>query len=171
MTVRLASRRRCRADEGFTLIEILITIVLMGTVVVTVLAAVQANLVASARSRSAARVESAIVNVADRINSHWYRHPLWAGLTVGSLLLLIAPWLVGPGVGDLTEVEPILKGMVPLAAAGLVVVVLGWKPLRALFESRPVQFSGTISFSLYLVHVPILIFSTYLFADQPFPPA
>ncbi|MEQ9162790.1 MAG: prepilin-type N-terminal cleavage/methylation domain-containing protein [Ilumatobacter fluminis] len=68
MTVRLASRRRCRADEGFTLIEILITIVLMGTVVVTVLAAVQANLVASARSRSAARVESAIVNVADRIN-------------------------------------------------------------------------------------------------------
>ncbi|MCB0965886.1 MAG: prepilin-type N-terminal cleavage/methylation domain-containing protein [Ilumatobacter sp.] len=57
-----------RADRGFTLIEILITIVLLGTVVVTVLAAVQANLIASSRSRSAARVESAIVNVADRIN-------------------------------------------------------------------------------------------------------
>jgi peptidoglycan/LPS O-acetylase OafA/YrhL len=109
----------------------------------------------------------AVRNVADRINTHWYRHPLWAGLTIGSLLLLIAPWLVGPNVGDITELDPILKGMVPLAAAGLVVVVLGWKPLRALFESRPVQFSGTISFSLYLVHVPILIFSTYLFAGQP----
>ncbi|SEB00861.1 acyltransferase family protein [Leifsonia sp. 21MFCrub1.1] len=109
----------------------------------------------------------AVRNLADRINSHWYRHPTWAALTIASLLLLIAPWLVGPNVGDLTEVEPILKGMVPLAAAGLVVVVLGWKPLHALFETRPVQFSGTISFSLYLVHVPILIFSTYLFADQP----
>jgi len=56
---------------------------------------------------------------------------------------------------------------VPLAAAGLVVAALGWKPLRAVLDTRPVQFTGTISFSLYLVHVPILIFSTYLFADEP----
>ncbi|MBW8871389.1 MAG: acyltransferase, partial [Leifsonia sp.] len=48
-----------------------------------------------------------------------------------------------------------------------VVSALGWKPLRAVLETRPIQFSGTISFSLYLVHVPILIFSTYLFADRP----
>ena len=114
----------------------------------------------------AVRLE-AVRNVADRINTHWYRHPLWAGLTVASLLLLIAPWLVGPNVGEIPELEPVLKGLVPLAAAGLVVAALGWKPLRAVLDTRPVQFTGTISFSLYLVHVPILIFSTYLFADQP----
>lgn len=109
----------------------------------------------------------AVRNVADRINARWYRHPLWAGLTVGSALLLIAPWLFGPGIADLPELHNALKGLVPLAAAGLVVAVLGWKPFRAIFESRPFQFAGTISFSLYLVHVPILIFSTYLFADEP----
>lgn len=114
----------------------------------------------------AVRLE-AVRNVADRINTHWYRHPLWAALTVASLLLLIAPWLVGPNVGEIPELEPVLKGLVPLAAAGLVVAALGWKPLRAVLDTRPVQFTGTISFSLYLVHVPILIFSTYLFADEP----
>jgi peptidoglycan/LPS O-acetylase OafA/YrhL len=105
-------------------------------------------------------------NVADRINTHWYRHPLWAGLTIGSAMLLIAPWLVGPGVAVLPDLVSALKGLVPLAAAGLIVAALGWRPLRFLFESRPLQFSGRISFSLYLVHVPILIFSTYLFAGQ-----
>ncbi len=105
-------------------------------------------------------------NAADRINRRWFRHPLWALLTVGSALLLIAPWLVGPEVGQIPELDPVLKGVVPIAAAGLVVAVLGWTPLRALFESRPLQFLGAISFSLYLVHVPIIIFSTYLFAGQ-----
>jgi peptidoglycan/LPS O-acetylase OafA/YrhL len=108
----------------------------------------------------------AVRNVADRINTHWYRHPLWAGLTIGSAMLLIAPWLVGPGVAVLPDLVSALKGLVPLAAAGLIVAALGWRPLRFLFESRPLQFSGRISFSLYLVHVPILIFSTYLFAGQ-----
>jgi peptidoglycan/LPS O-acetylase OafA/YrhL len=105
-------------------------------------------------------------NAAARINTRWFRHPLWAGLTVGSALLLIAPWLVGPGVGEIPELDPVLKGLVPLAAAGLVVAALGWKPLRIVFESRPLQFLGAISFSLYLVHVPIILFSTYLFAGQ-----
>jgi peptidoglycan/LPS O-acetylase OafA/YrhL len=65
-------------------------------------------------------------NAAARINTRWFRHPLWAGLTVGSALLLIAPWLVGPGVGEIPELDPVLKGLVPLAAAGLVVAALGW---------------------------------------------
>lgn len=105
-------------------------------------------------------------NTADRINRRWFRHPLWALLTVGSALLLIAPWLVGPSVGRIPELDSVLKGLVPLAAAGLVVAALGWTPLRTVFESRPLQFLGAISFSLYLVHVPIIIFSTYLFAGQ-----
>lgn len=114
----------------------------------------------------AVRLE-AVRNVAERINTHWYRHPLWAGLTIGSLLLLIGPWLIGPEVAHMRDLDEVLKSTVPLAAAGLVVAALGWRPLRAVLETRPVQFSGAISFSLYLVHVPILIFSTYLFAGKP----
>jgi len=103
---------------------------------------------------------------AERMNARRIRHLAWAGMTIGSGALMIAPWLFGPGVADLPEFVAVLKGLMPLAAAGLVVAAIGWKPLRALFESRPLQFAGTISFSLYLVHVPILIFSTYLFAGQ-----
>lgn len=54
--------------DGFTFVEVLVTIVLMGTMVLAVLTAVQANIVASSTSRSASRTESVIVNLADRIN-------------------------------------------------------------------------------------------------------
>jgi peptidoglycan/LPS O-acetylase OafA/YrhL len=114
----------------------------------------------------AVRLE-AVRNVAERINARWYRHLVWGAVALGSAMLLIAPWLVGPGIADMVELHAALKGLVPLAAGGLVLSALGWRPLRAVLETRPVQFSGTISFSLYLVHVPILIFSTYLFAGQP----
>ena len=63
-----SNRARSKSDSGFTLIELLITIVLISTTVLSVLGAVQTNIIASARSRSAARVESVVVNVADRIN-------------------------------------------------------------------------------------------------------
>ncbi|AGW40695.1 acetyltransferase [Leifsonia xyli subsp. cynodontis DSM 46306] len=108
----------------------------------------------------------AVRTVADRINARWFRQPLWALFTVASLLLLIAPWLFGPGVADRPELGSVLRGLAPLAAAGLVVAALGWRPLAALLESRPSQFAGRISFSLYLVHVPIVIFSVYLFPGQ-----
>ena len=57
-----------RRDAGVTFVELLVTIVLLGTIVLTVLAAVRANTIASSVSRSAARAESAVVNIADRIN-------------------------------------------------------------------------------------------------------
>jgi prepilin-type N-terminal cleavage/methylation domain-containing protein len=60
---------RPRADDrGFTLIEIVITITLMAIVVVAVLTAVSTSISASATGRSAAQVETAIVNAADRVN-------------------------------------------------------------------------------------------------------
>jgi peptidoglycan/LPS O-acetylase OafA/YrhL len=114
----------------------------------------------------AVRLE-AVRNVAERINARWYRHLLWGAVALGSAMVIIAPWLVGPGIADMKELHYALKGLVPLAAGGLVLSALGWSPLRRVLETRPVQFSGTISFSLYLVHVPILIFSTYLFAGRP----
>lgn len=57
-----------RRDGGFTLVEAVITIALLSIVVVPVLGAVMASIQASARSRSAAQVETIIVNAADRVN-------------------------------------------------------------------------------------------------------
>lgn len=54
-------------DSGVTLIEILITIVLLGTIVVTILAATQTSIRTSRTSREAARVESALLTAAERV--------------------------------------------------------------------------------------------------------
>jgi len=55
-------------DSGFSIVEIVIAIVLMGTVVIAVLNAVTMSVKASSVSRSAAQVETAVVNAADRVN-------------------------------------------------------------------------------------------------------
>jgi type II secretory pathway pseudopilin PulG len=55
-------------DAGFTLVEIVITVALMAVVVIAVLTAVSTSITASATGRSAAQVETAIVNAADRVN-------------------------------------------------------------------------------------------------------
>ncbi|MGA7757572.1 MAG: prepilin-type N-terminal cleavage/methylation domain-containing protein [Ilumatobacteraceae bacterium] len=55
-------------DGGFSLVEVVIAIVLMGTVVVAILNAVSTSVKASSVSRSAAQVETAVVNAADRVN-------------------------------------------------------------------------------------------------------
>lgn len=55
-------------DAGFSIIEIVIAIVLMGMVVVAILNAVSMSVKASSVSRSAAQVETAVVNAADRVN-------------------------------------------------------------------------------------------------------
>ena len=61
--------RRSRArDGGFSIVEIVVSIVLMGTVVVAILSAVGTSIKASSTSRSSAQVETAIVNAADRVN-------------------------------------------------------------------------------------------------------
>lgn len=61
-------RHGVRSDDGFTLVEVVITVVLLGTVIVAIMSSVIASITASSTSRSAARVETAIVNAADRIN-------------------------------------------------------------------------------------------------------
>ncbi len=60
--------RRGDPDSGFSMVEIVIAVVLMGTVVVAILNAVTTSVRASSVSRSAAQVETAVVNASDRVN-------------------------------------------------------------------------------------------------------
>lgn len=62
------TRRSSRRDRGFSIVEVVISIVLLGTLVVASLNTVRTSVKASSVSRSAARVETAIVNAADRVN-------------------------------------------------------------------------------------------------------
>ena len=66
--------------------------------------------------------------------------------------------LVAPGTpGNLA-----LYALAGLGAAGLVVATLGWRTLASLLESPVAQWLGRTSFSLYLMHVPVL--TTLVFA-------
>jgi prepilin-type N-terminal cleavage/methylation domain-containing protein len=65
---RAATRRPAsRRDGGFTFVELMVTIVLMGTIVVALLAATQALIMSSRTNREAAAVESALLAVAEQI--------------------------------------------------------------------------------------------------------
>ena len=65
---RAATRRPVSSrDGGFSFVELLVTIVLMGTVVVALLAATRALVVSSRTNREAAAVESALLAVAEQI--------------------------------------------------------------------------------------------------------
>jgi prepilin-type N-terminal cleavage/methylation domain-containing protein len=59
---------RRRRSRGFSLIEVVVTITLMAVVIVPILVAVATSVKASSQTRSAAQVETALVNAADRIN-------------------------------------------------------------------------------------------------------
>lgn len=55
-------------DRGFSFVEVVVTIVLMGLVVLPILAAVRGSIRASTVSRDAAEVETVLVNAVDRVN-------------------------------------------------------------------------------------------------------
>ncbi len=66
---RAAKRRPARHhDVGFTFVEVVVTIVLVGVVVLPILATVRTSISAAAVSRAAAEVETVLVNAVDEVN-------------------------------------------------------------------------------------------------------
>lgn len=57
-----------RRDGGYSLVEVLIALVLMGIAMVPILLAGVVSVKASAQSRSSAKVETVLANAADRVN-------------------------------------------------------------------------------------------------------
>ena len=74
MRQRIRRRRAVRAagdgstDQGVTLVEVVISIALMGIIVVPLLLAVSSSIRSSRVSESAAEVETLLVNAVDRVN-------------------------------------------------------------------------------------------------------
>lgn len=83
-------------------------------------------------------------------------------LVVG-VLALIAYWLIRPFADSHTFIAAGLRSVSMLGAVLIVVVAAMWGPIIRLLSTRIVQWLGRISFSLYLVHVPILMtFNAFL---------
>jgi peptidoglycan/LPS O-acetylase OafA/YrhL len=92
--------------------------------------------------------------------------PGWVGLTavLATLVLLPAPWLAK--ASPLTA--PIAGSLTALSALGAMLAVycaLAVPVVRAFLTTRPLQWLGLVSFSLYLVHEPIVLASAHLFGD------
>ena len=94
----------------------------------------------------------------------------WVAVLVASALLLnTAPWLellplpasAASGILGLTRI---------LGALGLVAVALFWEPACRVLLLRPLQWLGSRSFSLYLVHYPVIVLiGAALLAGHPGP--
>ncbi|MFE4469333.1 acyltransferase family protein [Leifsonia sp. NPDC056824] len=90
----------------------------------------------------------------ERIRAAASRIRVWWPIVAGALLLTVSPTLVAPpGWG------PRQAGGYVLSLVGVTVIValafIG--PLRRPLEARPVQWAGRRSFSIYLVHEPIIV--------------
>ncbi|MDQ1579211.1 MAG: hypothetical protein QOE21_1898 [Microbacteriaceae bacterium] len=94
------------------------------------------------------------------------RARLWsAGIITVSLLFVIASALALPIAPSGSVAGTLLGQLALLGAAGLVLAAIGAPPLRRVLDSRAAQWLGTVSFSLYLVHVPIIATLAFLLGD------
>ena len=105
-----------------------------------------------------------IRRLGSRISGWRFGWAVWLLAVIASALLLIAHWMVGPGVGP-GAVPLVLTALQPLAALGLLICCLEWRPLASLLSHQPFRWAGRISFSLYLVHVPIIVALSYALRD------
>ncbi|MEU2203005.1 acyltransferase [Microbacterium oleivorans] len=98
----------------------------------------------------------------ERPRPRWFM-PLF---TLVSALMLIGSWLARPIFPSGTDLNHLLWAFAAPGAAGTVLVALAWRPAIRLFETRPIQWLGKISFSLYLVHVPVLATLAFAFGSE-----
>lgn len=97
----------------------------------------------------------AITRTASRFGERRWSGPVWLGLLIVSVVGMVSFWIAVPYVEMTPLVSGLFRGLTLIGATGLVVCAIFWQPLVALLSSRVIQWLGRISFSLYLVHVPI----------------
>jgi peptidoglycan/LPS O-acetylase OafA/YrhL len=89
---------------------------------------------------------------ASRLSGIW-----WTLILIGALLAIINSWLLRPVIGSTTNSSAIGAAVTMAGAAVLVITAAFWRPVSRFLETRVVQWLGRISFSVYLIHVPILL--------------
>ncbi len=84
------------------------------------------------------------------------RRGRWPLAILAAVLLMTTDWWL-QGLGLSADAASDWRAIPVLGCWLLVVAAATWHPLRAALSTRPAQWAGTVSFSLYLVHEPILL--------------
>lgn len=74
---------------------------------------------------------------------------------MGAGLLVVAGWW-HEGITDTLRMAAVTHVLTLVGTVAIVVLALVWTPWVAFLESRVIQWTGFVSFSLYLVHEPII---------------
>lgn len=107
--------------------------------------------------------------VADRIAALRWGSALWAVLLVAGILALICGWL-WRGANLRSDGDAAVQFPISILGAALITVVCAYSPLAKRFLTlAPVAWLGRISFSLYLVHLPIVLAVAYLVGEGGWP--
>ena len=92
---------------------------------------------------------------------------MWGfGLVALSVLAITGGWIALPIAPSGSIQNSLLSQLALLGAAGLVLSSIAVRPLRRALDSSGCQWLGRVSFSLYLVHVPIIATLTFLLGDE-----
>jgi peptidoglycan/LPS O-acetylase OafA/YrhL len=93
------------------------------------------------------------------------RPALWVVVGSSSALLLVASWIGRPLAPSGDPVSEVLWGLAGLGALGLVFVCVCSPGVERVLSTPVPQWAGKVSFSLYLVHVPVLATIAYIVGD------
>ncbi|WP_417562585.1 acyltransferase family protein [Microbacterium sp.] len=90
----------------------------------------------------------------------------WTAILAAAVVLLSARWLLLAPMGH-SAAQHAAQAPIVLGAAILVVAAVHCRPLRATLTWRPIAWLGAVSFSLYLVHEPIVVLMANLTDAMP----
>lgn len=102
---------------------------------------------------------------AQQIAGRRWVSPAWCALLLGGFALLIAHWMFAI-FGTVPYLAQLLIALSFVGAVIIVAVAFLWQPFARVLTVAPARWLGRVSFSLYLVHVPIIIASANLFGAQ-----
>jgi len=99
----------------------------------------------------------------------WPRELAWIAICLASLFLLVLGSITARGLASAPHLASLANATVVIGAGGIVLVAARWRPAIRLLSTPLFAWLGRISFSLYLVHVPILIATGNVLAALPWP--
>lgn len=107
----------------------------------------------------AARIDSLVAWARAR------RSGVWPWVLAGSLATLVLSWLARGIVPAGTTGSAVLWGLAAAGAVGIILCALGWRGMDGFLSARVPHWLGKVSFSLYLVHVPVIATLAFALGD------